>query len=138
MGSDGGGDERLDDGGESDERATVFVGRDGTDHFSGAAEGRKTGLGGASTSPATTGGGKFRFSVAFLESCVAKSEACHHSRNLSAKIDVGSNSLSADSNFGITTLAMATGLKMLVLAAALVALLPDPDGGTGAMACAIA
>ena len=39
--------------------------------------------------PEMTGGGMSRPSVAFLESCRAKSEACHHSRNLRANIEVG-------------------------------------------------
>ena len=44
-------------------------------------------------SPAITGGGRSSPSAALRESCRAKSEACHHSKNLRAKIDVGSTSL---------------------------------------------
>ncbi len=36
-----------------------------------------------------TGGGKSSPSAAFRDSCRAKSEACHHSKNLRAKMDVG-------------------------------------------------
>lgn len=42
--------------------------------------------------PETIGGGRSKPSAAFLDSCLAKSLACHHSRNLSAKIEVGSKS----------------------------------------------
>lgn len=37
------------------------------------------------------GGGRSIFSAAFRDNCRAKSEACHHSRNLRAKMLVGSN-----------------------------------------------
>ena len=39
--------------------------------------------------PEMTGGGISRPSAAFLESWRAKSDACHHSRNFKAKMDVG-------------------------------------------------
>jgi len=35
------------------------------------------------------GGGSSNPSVAFLDNCLAKSLACHHSKNLRAKIDAG-------------------------------------------------
>jgi len=41
-------------------------------------------------SPEMIGGGNTSPSVAFRDSCRAKSEACHHSRNLSAKMEAGS------------------------------------------------
>ena len=121
-----------------EERATVFFCCDGIGAGFSLLEGRGAAFVRASASPATIGGGRFKFSVAFLESCVAKSEACHHSRNLSAKMEVGSRSLSAESSFGITTVAIATGLNMLVLAAALWPVLLAPEEGGGAIACAIA
>jgi len=43
------------------------------------------------------GGGKIKPSVAFLLSCLAKSDACHHSRNFNAKIEAGSKNLVDDS-----------------------------------------
>lgn len=39
--------------------------------------------------PEMTGGGMSRPSAAFLESWREKSDACHHSRNFKAKIEVG-------------------------------------------------
>lgn len=39
--------------------------------------------------PETIGGGRSNPSVAFLVSCRAKSEACHHSRNFRAKMEAG-------------------------------------------------
>jgi len=42
-------------------------------------------------SPATTGGGNSNPSAALRESCRAKSEACHHSRNLRENIEVGNS-----------------------------------------------
>ena len=39
--------------------------------------------------PEMIGGGRVSPSAAFRESCRAKSEACHHSRNLRAKMAVG-------------------------------------------------
>ena len=50
--------------------------------------------------PEMIGGGKSRPSAALRDSWRAKSEACHHSRNLSAKILVGNSSLRLDSNLG--------------------------------------
>lgn len=43
------------------------------------------------------GGGNIRPSVAFLLNCLAKSDACHHSRNFNAKIEAGSRNLVEDS-----------------------------------------
>jgi hypothetical protein len=39
--------------------------------------------------PDITGGGNSSPSAAFLDNCLAKSDACHHSKNFSAKILVG-------------------------------------------------
>lgn len=50
--------------------------------------------------PAVTGGGKSSPSAAFFDSWRAKSEACHHSRNLSAKMEVGRRILRLDSRRG--------------------------------------
>lgn len=50
--------------------------------------------------PEMIGGGRSRPSVALRESCLAKSEACHHSRNLSRKIDVGRASFNPEKTFG--------------------------------------
>lgn len=58
------------------------------------------------------GGGRSMFSAAFLDSCRAKSEACHHSRNLSAKILVGRSIFSELNNRGSMLLAMFLGEKM--------------------------
>ena len=58
------------------------------------------------------GGGRSMFSAAFLDNCLAKSEACHHSRNLSAKILVGSSIFSELNSLGCTLLARFLGEKM--------------------------
>ena len=58
------------------------------------------------------GGGRSIFSAAFLDSCLAKSEACHHSRNLRAKMLVGRSMRSELSSLGCTLLAMFRGEKM--------------------------
>ena len=52
------------------------------------------------------------FSAAFLDSCRAKSEACHHSRNLSAKILVGRRIFSELNKRGSMLLAMFLGEKI--------------------------
>ena len=58
------------------------------------------------------GGGNSMFSAALRDNWRAKSEACHHSRNLSAKILVGSRILSELSNRGVTLIAMFLGEKI--------------------------
>jgi len=58
------------------------------------------------------GGGRSIFSAAFLDNCLAKSEACHHSRNFSAKILVGNRILSEARSLGYTLLAIFLGLKI--------------------------
>ena len=63
--------------------------------------------------PEMTGGGKSSPSVAFFDSCRAKSDACHHSRNFSANIDAGRRSFRLDSSFGYMTEVKVAGLKML-------------------------
>ena len=59
------------------------------------------------------GGGSSMFSAAFRDSCLAKSDACHHSKNLSAKMLVGSRILIELSNLGVTVLAIFLGLNIL-------------------------
>lgn len=58
------------------------------------------------------GGGSSMFSAAFLDSCLAKSEACHHSRNFSAKMLVGRRIFSELNSLGCTLLAMFLGENM--------------------------
>jgi len=60
-----------------------------------------------------TGGGRSRPSAAFLESCRAKSEACHHSKNFRANIEVGRRILRLERRRGYMTDAKVTGLKRL-------------------------
>ncbi len=50
--------------------------------------------------PDTMGGGNSRPSAALRESWRAKSEACHHSRNLRAKMEAGRRILRLDSKRG--------------------------------------
>ena len=59
------------------------------------------------------GGGRSRPSAALRESCRAKSEACHHSRNLSAKMEVGRRILRLERRRGRIAVAKVRGLKML-------------------------
>lgn len=53
--------------------------------------------------PVMTGGGSSRPSFALRDSCLAKSDACHHSKNFKAKIDVGSNIFNEPANQGPVT-----------------------------------
>lgn len=50
--------------------------------------------------PEIMGGGSSRPSIALRESWRAKSEACHHSRNLRANMDVGRRNLRLESKRG--------------------------------------
>ena len=50
--------------------------------------------------PEIMGGGNSRFSAALRDNWRAKSDACHHSRNLSAKILVGNSTLRLDKSLG--------------------------------------
>lgn len=50
--------------------------------------------------PETIGGGSSSPSIALRESWRAKSDACHHSRNLRANIDVGRRNLKLESKRG--------------------------------------
>lgn len=84
-------------------------------------------------SPVITGGGNSSPSAALRESCRAKSDACHHSRNLRAKIDVGSNILSEDASFGPATCVNVRLLKKELLWPGLAAVV-----GRGCVATAIA
>ena len=56
-------------------------------------------------------GGNSIPSAAFLDSCLAKSDACHHSKNFNAKILVGRSIFRLPSTLGPSTL----GLIMLVI-----------------------
>ena len=60
----------------------------------------------------STGGGSSIFSAAFRESCRAKSDAYHHSRNFSAKMLVGSRIFREDSKRGLMLRAMFLGANM--------------------------
>ena len=64
-------------------------------------------------SPEMIGGGSSSPSDAFRESCLAKSDACHHSRNFSANIDVGRRILKEESKLGTAMRVNVRGLKML-------------------------
>ena len=63
--------------------------------------------------PEIIGGGSSRPSAAFRDSCLAKSDACHHSRNFSANIDVGSKNRREDRSLGPTTCVIVLALNML-------------------------
>lgn len=63
--------------------------------------------------PDTIGGGSSSPSVAFRDSCLAKSEACHHSRNLSANMDVGRSNRKLDSKRGYRIETKVVGCQML-------------------------
>lgn len=63
-------------------------------------------------SPDITGGGNSRPSLAFLASWRAKSDACHHSKNFSAKIEVGSRIFRLDKSRGYTVSVIVRGLKI--------------------------
>ena len=65
--------------------------------------------------PETIGGGSSRPSAAFLDSCLAKSLACHHSKNFSAKILVGRRSFRLANSRVFNMRAIIAGLKMLLL-----------------------
>ena len=87
--------------GEGEERDTVLVVADRCDDDAGAFGFSDVGNGGGlSGRPEMTGGGKLRPSAAFLESCRAKSDACHHSRNFKAKIAVGRSILRLERSRG--------------------------------------
>lgn len=88
------------------------LGFDSTPAFSDLLFARLTEDGGGR--PVTIGGGNSSPSAAFRESCRAKSEACHHSRNLRANMEVGRRMLREESNRGPTTWVIVLGLNMLV------------------------
>ena len=84
-----------------EERDTVLVVVDRCDNDAGAFGFSDVGNGGGlAGSPEITGGGMSRPSAAFLESWRAKSDACHHSRNFKAKIDVGRSTLRLERSRG--------------------------------------
>lgn len=68
-------------------------------------------LGFLDVEPEMSGGGSSRPCAALRESCRAKSEACHHSRNLRAKMDVGRRILRLESKRGYTIVERVRGLR---------------------------
>lgn len=93
------------------ERETVFVGD--LERLRGFAF---PGLGGGcclTGMPDTIGGGRSSPSAAFRDSCRAKSEACHHSRNLSANMEVGRRSRRLDSRRGYMMVVNVVGFQTL-------------------------
>lgn len=63
--------------------------------------------------PDTIGGGRSSPSVAFRDNCLAKSEACHHSRNLRANMEVGRSNRRLDNKRGYTIETKVVGFQML-------------------------
>ena len=63
--------------------------------------------------PDTIGGGSSSPSVAFRDNCLAKSEACHHSRNLRANMEVGRSNRRLDSKRGYMMVTKLVGFQML-------------------------
>lgn len=61
--------------------------------------------------PEMVGAGSSSPSAAFRESCLAKSDACHHSKNLRAKIEVGRRILRLESKRGYTVCVNVLGLN---------------------------
>lgn len=59
------------------------------------------------------GGGRSIFSAAFRDNWRAKSDACHHSRNLSAKMEVGRRIFRLLRRRGVTLRARLRGVKRL-------------------------
>src|ERR1700753_3584746 len=84
-------------------------------------------------SPVTTGGGNSNPSAALRDSCRAKSDACHHSRNLSAKIEVGRRIWSEDAILGPITCVTVRLLRIELFCPGLAAVV-----GRGCVATAIA
>ena len=87
-----------------EERETVFWGELGGSRGEGLAE-----VGGR---PDIRGGGRSRPSTALRESWWAKSEACHHSRNLRAKMEVGRRILRLERRRRYAFVKRMRGLKM--------------------------
>ena len=95
-----------------------------------------TGLGLVAGRPEIVGGGSSRPSLALRVSWRAKSEACHHSRNLSAKMDVGRRIFRLERRLGYTLCVIVLGWKIDVVCPGLA---PVPAGvGLGCNAIAIA
>lgn len=63
--------------------------------------------------PDTIGGGRSSPSAALRDNCLAKSEACHHSRNLRANMEVGRRSRRLENKRGYMTEAKVMGFQML-------------------------
>lgn len=61
--------------------------------------------------PEMVGAGNSSPSAALRDSCLAKSDACHHSKNLRAKIEVGRRILRLESKRGYTVCVNVLGLN---------------------------
>lgn len=70
------------------------------------------GFGAVLGTPLMVGGGSSSPSFAFRDSWRAKSEACHHSRNLRAKMDVGRSMRRLESKRGYTVCVIIRGLNI--------------------------
>ena len=68
--------------------------------------------GGGGGRPEIMGGGSSSPSITLRDNWRAKSDACHHSRNLSAKIDVGRRNRSEDRSCGYIEVVNVLGLKI--------------------------
>ena len=97
--------------GVEEERDTVFVSLGGCEGVEDAAWSDFNFDGGGK--PDMTGGGRSRPSAAFLDNCRAKSEACHHSRNFRANMEVGRSSLRLERTRGYTIFVKLAGLYIL-------------------------
>lgn len=100
---------------EKEERETVFLLAvlaiwDGSVGLDDAEEGGES-FGFGDGRPETSGGGRLRPSAALRESCRAKSDACHHSRNLRAKMEVGRRSFKLARRRGYIIVARVMGLR---------------------------
>lgn len=108
----GGGCDWVCGGGEARDTVSVIAGgwEDGDEAFDVCEIDRG---GGRVGRPETMGGGRSKPSAAFLESCRAKSEACHHSRNFNANMEVGRSIFKLESRRGYIIDTKVEGLKML-------------------------
>lgn len=111
---EGGGEGMAGFGAEGEERETVFVGEFERRFFLSLVDAGCvacwfffTGM------PDTMGGGRSSPSAALRDSCLAKSEACHHSRNLRANMEVGRRSRRLESRRGYMADAKVLGFQML-------------------------
>ena len=91
----------------------------------------------AAGTPSIVGGGNSSPSLAFLLNCLEKSELCHHSKNLSAKMLVGSNNFNAVTTLGCKALDIVLGEKILLVCPGLAAGPLVTAGGSNANAIAL-